>query len=381
MTSSNYQQCSRCIMDTSAEDIWFDDDGICSYCHNFDNDIAPNWHPGDDGKKIWHDLVQKIKRERGNREYDCILGMSGGVDSSYLALKLYEAGLKPLVVHVDAGWNSELAVVNIEKVIDFCEFDLHTVVVDWEAVRSLQLAYLKSGVANQDVPQDHVFFATLYHFATKNGLRYIMSGGNIATEGVYPKVWQGAAMDALNLKDINKIYGNRSLKGYRTVSFFQAYIWFPFIKKMRTIRPLNYMPFVKADALRELQEKTGYVPYDRKHGESLFTKFFQNYYLPTKFGYDKRLPHYSSLILSGQMSKDEALVKMKEPLYDSLELENDTNYLCKKLQINRSEFEDLLSCEIHHYSDFKNWDFYYRSLKKVQAVIERLLGKRIKIFS
>ena len=368
-------------MDTSAEDIWFDDDGICSYCHNFDNDIAPNWHPGDDGKKIWHDLVQKIKRERGNREYDCILGMSGGVDSSYLALKLYEAGLKPLVVHVDAGWNSELAVVNIEKVIDFCEFDLHTVVVDWEAVRSLQLAYLKSGVANQDVPQDHVFFATLYHFATKNGLRYIMSGGNIATEGVYPKVWQGAAMDALNLKDINKIYGNRSLKGYRTVSFFQAYIWFPFIKKMRTIRPLNYMPFVKADALRELQEKTGYVPYDRKHGESLFTKFFQNYYLPTKFGYDKRLPHYSSLILSGQMSKDEALVKMKEPLYDSLELENDTNYLCKKLQINRSEFEDLLSCEIHHYSDFKNWDFYYRSLKKVQAIIERLLGKRIKIFS
>ena len=381
MVSSNYQQCSRCVMDTSAEDIWFDNDGVCSYCHNFDIEIAPNWHPDEHGKKIWDDLVKQIKNERGRKEYDCILGMSGGVDSSYLALKLHEAGLKPLVVHVDAGWNSELAVINIEKVIDFCNFDLHTVVVDWEAVRSLQLAYLKSGVANQDVPQDHIFFATLYHFATKNGLRYIMSGGNIATEGVYPKVWQGAAMDAINLKDINKIYGDRSLKGYRTVSFFQAYIWFPFIKKMRTIRPLNYMPFIKADALLELQEKTGYVPYDRKHGESLFTKVFQNYYLPSKFGYDKRLPHYSSLILSGQMTRDEALIKIKEPLYDSLELENDINYLCKKLQINRNEFEDLVNCKIHHYSDFKNWDFYYRSLKKAQAFIERLLGKKIKIFS
>lgn len=368
-------------MDTTVEDIFFDAAGVCNYCHQFDTDVTPNWHPNEEGAKIWQGLLNKIKAEQGGKEYDCILGMSGGVDSSYLALKLHEAGLNPLVVHVDAGWNSELAVNNIEKVVQYCGFDLHTVVIDWEDVRSLQLAYLKSGVANQDVPQDHIFFSTLYHFATKNGLRYIMSGGNIATEGVYPKVWQGAAMDALNLKAINKKYGERRLKNYRTVSFFQAYIWFPLIKGMRTLRPLNYMPYVKSAALQELCEKTGYVAYARKHGESLFTKLFQNYYLPEKFGYDKRLPHYSSLILSGQMTREDALAKLDEPLYEALELENDIQYLCKKLRISRDEFTSLMNCKIHHYSEFRNWDVYYRFLKKSQAIVERILGKKVRIFS
>ena len=381
MTLSTYRRCARCIMDTSVEDIYFDAAGICNYCHQFDTDVIPNWHPNEEGAKIWQGLVDKIKAERGRKEYDCILGMSGGVDSSYLALKLHEAGLKPLVVHVDAGWNSELAVNNIEKVVQYCGFDLHTVVIDWEDVRSLQLAYLKSGVANQDVPQDHIFFSTLYHFATQNSLRYIMSGGNIATEGVYPKVWQAAAMDALNLKAINKKYGERSLRNYRTVSFFQAYIWFPLIKGMRTLRPLNYMPYVKSAAMQELHEKTGYVAYDRKHGESLFTKLFQNHYLPEKFGYDKRLPHYSSLILSRQMTREDALAKLDEPLYEALELENDIQYLCKKLRISRDEFTSLMNCKIHHYSEFRNWDSYYRFLKKGQAIVERLLGKKVRIFS
>ena len=255
MTLSTYRRCARCIMDTSVEDIYFDAAGICNYCHQFDTDVIPNWYPNEEGAKIWQGLVGKIKAERGRKEYDCILGMSGGVDSSYLALKLHEAGLKPLVVHVDAGWNSELAVNNIEKVVQYCGFDLHTVVIDWEDVRSLQLAYLKSGVANQDVPQDHIFFSTLYHFATQNSLRYIMSGGNIATEGVYPKVWQAAAMDALNLKAINKKYGEEVVEKLPNSQFFQAYVGFPLIKGMRTLRPLNYMPYVKSAAMQSCTKR------------------------------------------------------------------------------------------------------------------------------
>lgn len=368
-------------MDTTVDDITFDSAGICSYCHHFDSEVATNWHPGSNGERLWMQKVAQIKQSRKDKEYDCILGMSGGVDSSYLAIKLFEAGLNPLVVHVDAGWNSEIAVSNIEKVIQYCGFDLHTVVVDWETVRSLQLAYLRAGVANQDVPQDHVFFATLYHYAVKKGLKYVMSGGNIATEGVYPKVWQGPAMDALNLKAINKRFGSGRLRGYRTVSFFQAYILFPLVLRMRTIRPLNYMPYIKHEALAELQEKTGYVAYERKHGESLFTKVFQNYYLPKRFGYDKRLPHLSSLILSRQLSRAEALDKLKEPLYDPLELENDIQYLCKKLRITSEEFDDFMNCKRHHYSEFANWGVYYTLLKRVQAAAERFLGLKIRVFS
>jgi len=176
-------------------------------------------------------ICEEIKAAGRASEYDCIIGLSGGVDSSYLALKVREQGLRPLVVHVDAGWNSELAVGNIEKVVRHCNYDLHTHVVDWEEMRDLQLAYLRSGVANQDVPQDHVFFASLYHFATRNRIRYILSGGNIATEGIFPKAWHGSAMDAINLRAIHRRFGERPLRHYRTISFFEHYILYPLVKK------------------------------------------------------------------------------------------------------------------------------------------------------
>ncbi len=368
-------------MDTSDPEITFDANGVCNHCIEFDTITRQNWFPNEEGAERWASILEQIKVAGRGQEYDCILGLSGGVDSSYLAIKVHEWGLRPLVVHVDAGWNSELAVANIEALVKHCNYDLHTHVVDWEDMRDLHLAYLRAGISNQDVPQDHIFFASLYHFATKNRIRYILSGGNLATEGIFPKTWHGSAMDAINLKAIHRKFGERKLRNYKTISFFQYYIWYPFVKKMRTVRPLNYMPYDKAKALDELEKTVGYKPYARKHGESQFTKVFQNYYLPEKFGYDKRRPHLSSLIVSGQMTRDEAMIKLAEPLYGADEFEVDIAYFCKKLRITRNEFDELLNAPAHRHDDFPTWDSRYKLLKRIQNFLERVSGKKVNIYS
>ncbi len=368
-------------MDTSDPEITFDANGVCNHCIEFGAVTCQHWFPNEEGAARWAAIVEQIKAAGRGQEYDCILGLSGGVDSSYLAIKVHEWGLRPLVVHVDAGWNSELAVANIEALVKHCNFDLHTHVVDWEDMRDLHLAYLRAGISNQDVPQDHIFFASLYHFATKNRIRYILSGGNLATEGIFPKTWHGSAMDAINLKAIHRKFGERKLRNYKTISFFQYYIWYPFVKKMRTVRPLNYMPYDKAKALDELEKTVGYKPYARKHGESQFTKVFQNYYLPEKFGYDKRRPHLSSLIVSGQMTRDEAMIKLAEPLYGADEFEVDIAYFCKKLRITRNEFDELLNAPAHRHDDFPTWDSRYKLLKRIQNFLERVSGKKVNIYS
>jgi N-acetyl sugar amidotransferase len=379
---SDSQQCLRCVMDTTDPEITFDEHGICSHCHQFDSVTRKNWFPDEEGQRRLFAILEQIKREGAGQQYDCIVGLSGGVDSSYLALKAREWNLRPLVMHVDAGWNSELSVSNIEKIIQFCGYDLQTHVVDWEEMRDLQLAYLRSGVANQDVPQDHIFFASLYHFATKHGIRYILSGGNIATEGVFASAWQGSAMDSINLKAIHAKYGDRPrLVNYKTISFLEAYIWYPFVKKMKTVRPLNYMRYDKESAIRELQSTIGYRDYGRKHGESFFTKLFQNYYLPTKFGYDKRKLHFSSMIVSGQMSRERAIALLDAPLYDPLELDSDITYFCKKMRITRAQFDEFMNAPRHHHSDFPSWQGRYAMLKRVQAVVEAALGRRMNVYS
>ena len=373
--NKNYQICSSCVMDTTEPEITFDELGVCNHCHTFADVTSKGWFPNEEGTHRLEKIVEQIKAAGKGREYDCILGLSGGIDSSYLAMKAHKWGIRPLVVHVDAGWNSELSVANIEKIVKHCDFHLYTHVVGWEDMRDLQLAYLRSGIANQDVPQDHIYFASIYHFAIKNGIKYNLSGGNIATEGIFPKAWHGDAMDAINLHAIHRRYGKSRLKSYSTISFLQYYIWYPFIKGMRTIRPLNYMPFDKAKAVSELEASIGWRSYGCKHGESVFTKFFQNYYLPTKFGYDKRKPHLSSLVVSGQMTREEALLKLEEPLYDQNEIEMDIVYFCKKLRINRVEFDELMAIPVHHYTDFPNWEYRYRLLKKGQTLFERYIAR------
>lgn len=381
MRTQKYQQCVNCVMDTSDPTITFNQHGVCSHCLKFNATISKKWFPNEDGEKKLKAIFTEIKKANRHKKYDCILGLSGGVDSSYLALKLYELDIRPLVVHVDGGWNSELAVQNIENIINHCGWDLHTVVIDWEEMKDLQLAYLKSGIANQDVPQDHAFFASLYHFATANGIRYIMSGGNIATESIFPKSWHWSAMDAQNLRAIHKKFGTKKLKKYKTIGFYRLYFYYPFIKRMKTLRPLDFMPYVKSEALLELKEKVGYKEYDKKHGESIFTKFFQNYWLPHKFGYDKRKPHLSSLIVSEQISREQALGELKKPLYSELELNADIEYITKKLGIRQEEFEQILQMPSHNYSDFPNMEKKYKLIKKIQNSISSLFGKNLSNYS
>lgn len=378
-----YQICTKCVMDTSDPDIEFDQNGLCNHCIEFEEITSKLWYPNEEGERMLAETFSKVKKDGKNNEYDCILGLSGGVDSAYLALKMKEYGLRPLVVHVDAGWNSEIAVSNIERIVKYCNYDLYTYVIDWEEMSDLQRAYFKSGIANQDVPQDHAFFAILYHYAVSNNIYYVISGGNTATEGIaVPHSWENSAMDSVNLKAIHKKFGTIKLKNYRTISFFQYYIYYPFIRRMKTIRPLNFMPYNRAEAISELVEKVGFKEYGRKHGESVFTRFFQNYYLPRKFGFDKRLPHYSTLILTNQMTREEALAQLKLPLYDNeLSLKYDINFFCRKLGISEEEFEDIMNASPHAYTEYPTWDVYYKLIKKIQALFERAANKKIRNYS
>jgi len=374
----NQQICTTCVMDISDPKITFNEEGVCNHCLNFEN-TKKNWFPNEEGQKKLEAYLSQIKKSGHNQEYDCIIGLSGGIDSAYLALKAKDWGLKPLVIHVDAGWNSELAVSNIEKIVKHCNYDLHTEVIDWTAMKNLHLAYLKSGISNQDVPQDHIFFSTLYHYATKNKIKYILSGGNIATESIFPSSWHGSAMDAINLKAIYKRFGpTKTLKNYKTISFFKYYIYFPFVYRMKVLRPLNFMPYDKKDALMEL-EKIGYKKYEGKHGESIFTKFFQTYYLPKKFGYDKRRPHLSSLIVSGQLTREEALIELDKPLYDKETIRNEKAYIAKKFGLSSEELDEIINNKNHDYNDFPNWMKYLKLIRFLSQLVSKIIGFKVRV--
>lgn len=371
--SPAYQICTRCVMDTSDPAISFDAQGVCSHCRRFDLVISKAWHPNEHGAAMLSAQLDHMRAERRGQEYDCIMGLSGGIDSSYLALKVKEMNIRPLVVHVDAGWNSELAVHNIERVVNYCGFDLTTVVIDWEEMRDLQVAYLRAGVANQDVPQDHAFFASLYRYAIKHGIRHVINGSNYATESVLPQTWGHSAMDGRNLKAIHKRHGTRPLRTFPVLGFVEKNIYYPYIRKMKVLRPLNLMPYDKRHALRHLQATIGYKDYAYKHGESVFTRFFQNHYLPAKFGYDKRRAHLSSEILAGLTTRETALQLLQEPLYDPNDLQRDKTYIAKKLRLPPEEFEALLLSPGHAYFEYANQDQMFRIMRAVKRL---LLGRR-----
>lgn len=349
-----YQVCTQCIIDTTDELIEFDENGVCNHCHYFENNIKPCWFPNEEGKQKLDEMINEVKDFGRGKEYDCIVGISGGVDSSYLTAKVVEWGLRPLVVHVDAGWNSELAVKNIEQIITKLNLDLVTHVVDWEEMKDLQLAFLKSNVANQDVPQDHAFFAALYNYATKSGIRYVISGSNYATEGILPQSWGYDAMDVQHLESIHKEFGTRKLKTFPRVSFFNYHIYYPRILKMKVLAPLNFIHYSKEEAIRVLERDFGWTYYGGKHYESRWTRFFQSYYLPSKFGFDKRKAHLSSLIVSGQMTRDDALKELDAPLYSEKDIAEDKEFVSKKLGLSVQELDDLMSQPPRHYSEFPN---------------------------
>jgi N-acetyl sugar amidotransferase len=368
-------------MDTTDPDIWFDDKGVSNHVYYFEKEVKPRWFPNEEGEKRLAEIVKRIKAENTRNEYECVIGLSGGADSSYMALKVHELGLRPLIVHVDGGWNSELAVSNIEKIVNYCGWDLHTCVIDWPEMRDLQVSFFKSGIANQDVPQDHVFFASLYSYAVRNNIKYVLSGGNFATESIFPKAWHHSAMDAKSLKAIHRKYGKIKLKKYETVSFWKYYFYFPLIRRMKVLRPLNFMPYSRSRAISYLQETIDWRNYGRKHGESVFTKFFQNYYLPSRFGYDKRKPHLSSMILAGEITRDEALHQLEQPLYDDNELSEDMLFVRKKLGFGEEEFKRLMNEPTMTYMDFPSDKRKYEVMKKLQSFMKNFFNKDLAGYS
>lgn len=364
-----YQICTRCIMDTSDPDITFDEVGECNYCQQFDRTASKIWFPNEEGELKLYEIISQIKLSGKGKEYDCIIGLSGGVDSSYLAYKASQMGLRILAVHVDGGWNSELAVQNIENIVKKCGIDLVTHVVDWEDMQDMQAAFFRSGVANQDIPQDHAFFAALYNYAIRNNIKWVLHGSNIATEYILPKAWGYNAMDSKHLLSIHKLFGKRKLKSFPVIGFFKFHFYFPYIKKLKVARLLNYMVYDKFEAIKVLEKEVGFKYYGGKHFESRFTKFFQSYHLPVKFGFDKRKAHLSSMILSNLISREEALKEMREPLFNPNEIEENMEFVAKKLGFSLEEFKMILVQPNHSYSNYPNNEHLVNLKMKLNKII------------
>lgn len=368
---SEYQVCSNCIMDTSDPAITFDGKGVCDHCHGFENDVKPNWFTDDIGKAKVTQMVADIKKAGEGKEFDCLLGMSGGLDSSFmLHLVVKEFGLRPLVFHVDGGWNAEAAVNNIQVMIEKLGLDLYTEVINWNEMRDFQLAFFKSGVSHLDIPQDHAFIATLYHFANKHGIKYILNGGNYSTECVRnPLAWLYHGTDMPQIKDIHAQFGTRELKTYPFSSIFFHKIYLRYFKGVKVVKPLNNLPYSKQMAIDTLSAEYGWKPYPQKHFESRFTKFFEAYWLPTRFGYDTRRVQYSSLILTGQMSRAEAMKKMKKPAYDPKKIDEEFEYIATKLGISVEELRSYHEMPLMSYKDYKNMDWIFNFGAKVLKLI------------
>jgi len=343
-------------MDTSAPKITFDSDGICEYCNNYKKNILNYWAPEGLGYDKFEQILTKIKKEGKNNDHDCLIGVSGGADSSYLVhLAKKKLGLNPLVFHVDAGWNSKISVNNIEKLIDGLGLDLFTEVIDWNEMKDLQLSFFKAQVPHLDAPQDHVFFASLYNFAIKNKIKYILTGGNYSTECIRePLDWIYHASDLRQLKDIHRRFGSVPLKTYPTSDIFKHKLYYKYYKGMKIIRPLDYFPYNVSEAMIKLNELYGWESYPHKHYESRFTRFFEGFWLPNKFGFDKRKTHFSSLILTGQMKRETALNELLKPAYDSDEMEKDFEFVAKKLGLTIIELRALMDGDNKSYRQYKN---------------------------
>lgn len=358
-------------MDTSDGQIVFDDHGVCDHCNDFKQNVAPNWHTDKRGHEEFQAVVDQIKKDGAGRNFDCIMGMSGGLDSSYLLhLAVKEFGLRPLVFHVDGGWNTDIAVNNIQVIVEKLGLDLYTEVINWEEMKDFQLAFFKSGVPHLDIPQDHAFIATLYHFANKHGIKYILNGGNIATECVRnPKEWLYYGTDMAQLRDIHRRFGTRKLETYPFSGVLFHKVYLRYIKGVQVVKPLNFLPYTKEQAIQTLTAEYGWKAYPQKHFESRFTRFYEGYWLPTRFGYDTRRVQYSSLILTGQMTREEALKRLESPAYNPASIDEDFEYIATKLDITVEELRHYREMPKKSYKDYKNQEWLFDFGAKVLKAI------------
>ncbi len=364
------QICNRCVMDASVPNIEFDHNGTCNYCkeHEIKVSMTP-FHIGGAEEKLRR-IVTKLKAKKNGR-YDSIVGLSGGVDSSYVAYQAVKLGLRPLAVHFDNGWNSELAVQNIENIVKKLNLDLITFVIDWPEFKDIQRSFFMANVIDIEMVTDHAIFAAMYRIANKNKIRYILSGTNAATESIMPAAWQHFKFDLLNLKSIHKRFGTLPIKNYPTLSVWQM-AWNHYLRGAKSISLLNYIPYRKDEAMRTLRDELGWQYYGGKHYESTFTKFYQAYILPEKFGVDKRLIHLSDLIMNNEMTREEALIELAKPRYENAQFESDRDYVCKKLGFSKEEFISYMSTPpVSHFA----YPSYAKFAQRLVSVHKKRLHK------
>jgi len=346
-----YQMCTKTVMDTTDPDITFDENGISNHYYEYQALAQRVLVPLSVRENHLQQIVHAIKESGKDNEYDCVLGLSGGVDSSYMAYLASKLGLRPLTIHFDNGWNSELAVKNIEHIVKKLNLGLETYVIDWQEFKDIQIAFLKASVPNVEVPTDHAIKASLFRIASERKIKYILSGSNVVTEGILPSSWGHQADDLKSLRAIHNAYGKVKLKTFPELSIGR-YAYYLYVKKIKSIRLLNYIDYNKAAAVQTLQQELGWRYYGGKHYESVFTQFFQAHYLPTKFNIDKRKAHLSTLICSGQTTREEALEELKNPLYDPNVLKEHLTYVIKKLGLSQSEWNEIMNASPRTHREF-----------------------------
>lgn len=357
MTRLNYQICKHCIMDTSDPNITFDERGYCDYCVNFDTTIKPNWDTGPTGAQALAQLAERIKADGKGKDFDCIIGLSGGLDSSYATYVAKEKmGLRPLLFHVDAGWNTDQAVGNIEKLVDGLGLELFTEVVNWEEMKDLQAAFLRAGIPDQDLPQDGAFFSGLYKFARQYKVKHIITGSNFSTECCRePEEWGGyLGIDTWLFNDIHRQFGQRPLESFPLTDILVYKLYYQKILGMKVHHPLNLVPYVKKDAEDELNRRFGWQRFQHKHHESRFTRFYEDYWLPRRFGFHKRRAHFSSLIMTGQMTREAALERIASPEMDEHFLKQEFEYVAHKLDLTVDELQQIFDAPKKTYRDYRN---------------------------
>ena len=358
MAKRPYQICTRCIMDTSDPGIVFDDAGRCDYCVNFDTVMKPAWFAdkADDTKLMA--MADEIRAAGKGKDFDCIIGLSGGLDSSFAAHVVTKImGLRPLLLHVDAGWNTDQAVGNIEKLVDGLELDLYTEVIDWEEMKDLQLAFLKSQIADQDLPQDAAFFSGLYKFARKYNVKHIVTGANHQTECCRePEEWGGyPGIDTTLFKDIFRRFGRRkTFDRFPLVDILRYKLYYRFVLGMKVYKPLDLIEYTKREAEETLYRIYGWQPFQHKHHESRFTRFYEDYWMPRKFGYHKRRAHFSSLIMTGEMTREAALDRLSRPEMSEQFLKQEFDYTANKLGVTPAELEDIFNGPNKTFRDYRN---------------------------
>lgn len=349
------QICKRCVMDSTDPTIVFDKNGYCNYCNYAISTMSSRWLNNNRGKVILDRIIEKIKRENARNMYDCLIGLSGGLDSTYLAYYMKkEYNLRMLALHVDTGWNSETAPRNIDRLCGRMSIDLVVDKLNQDEFMDLQKAFFLSGVFSQDNPQDHMFMASLFKYAKKENISQILSGANFSTENILQKSRAAhIAADGIYLKDIHRKYGSVEIGSLPTISLFERYFKFRFIDRIKLFRPLDYMDFSSSTAIAELEDAIGYEYGGGKHYESVFTRFFQAYYLPHRYNFDKRKSHLSSLIVTNQITREKALIMLQEPLYDEDQMQRDIEYILDKMGISRKQFEEIMNLPPDYYQTFR----------------------------